>query len=82
MVGISMCINGKMATVDRRIHGCHNRDLLRTTVMVRDGWTEDGRRNMVERPDPMTKHCVYSQGNPHDPACDGCRWRDKPVRVE
>lgn len=77
-----MCINGKMVTVERYLYACVNRAPLRDNVMVQDGWTDDGRRNMVERPNPMTKHCVYTIDHPHDPACGECRWRSKPVRVD
>lgn len=41
------------------------------------GWTEDGRRRMVEHVPAWLegRECVHG-GNPAaDPACEGCMWR-------
>lgn len=40
---------------------CFNRPAFRDTIVVQDGWTEDGRRNMVEIPDPMSKTCPQNK---------------------
>lgn len=56
--------------------GCLDKpDSYQTTIMVQDGWTDDGRRIMREH----TTHwlpigCGHSY-NPTDPACRGCKWR-------
>lgn len=68
--------------------GCHNRDPLKDTVVVQQGWTEyyyDPRLRtatrqpvMVELADPMTKDCQYTLSAPADPRCTGCRWQRAP----
>lgn len=57
-------------------HGCHNRQDLKTSAIVQDGWWMDGTTRyprMVSVPVPMTKDCQYTRLNPADPACTGCR---------
>lgn len=61
------------------MNGCHNRAPLAQTARVQDGWTEDGRRNMVEIPVPMEKGCQYrkTELGQADPRCEGCAERGK-----
>lgn len=56
---------------------CFNRPAYRDTLMVQDGWTEDGRRIMREHHDLMSKTCPQNTP-PFGEAyiqrwdCDGC----------
>lgn len=58
---------------------CHNKPRpVSTTQFYQNGWTEDGRRRMVE----VTTYFVV-QGCPHlkrdeDPGCQGCVHRSPP----
>lgn len=54
-------------------YGCFDREPYRTDLMVQDGWTEDGRRNMVPIPFVMSMDCKTDI--PDDPRCQGCKWR-------
>lgn len=64
---------------------CHNRPAWRETVSVQRGWTDDGRRIMVEVPDHMSQGCNVWAGTGIGPQnerypvamgwdCTGCRW--------
>lgn len=53
--------------------GCHNRDHLRQTVEVQDGWNANGTRRMVTVPVRSTPDCQYDQRQV-DARCAGCRW--------
>jgi hypothetical protein len=59
------------------VNGCHNRAPLAETITVQDGWSSDGRRHMVDLPDPMTKACNYTHTTlgQADKECTGCRWK-------
>ena len=66
---------------DGKPYGCHNK--LRPAgpfiACFQDGWTDDGRRLMVERPVQFAErgcmHAGLSGLNRHnDPKCAGCRW--------
>ena len=53
-------------------HGCHNRQIPGSIpIMVQSGWTEDGRRNMVEIPYRNSKDCRYDL-KLSDKFCNGC----------
>lgn len=72
---------------------CFNRPDYPATVEVQDGWTADGRRRMVEIPNPMTKGCASWEVHPaEDPMtesvpgregwrCWGCRLLPTDPRV-
>lgn len=55
---------------------CFNRPAYKDTITAQDGWSEDGRRRMVERPNRMSKEC--QQHTAHGEAtiwgwdCEGC----------
>lgn len=55
---------------------CFNRPAFKNTVVVQNGWTDDGRRNMVEIVDPMTKTCQQhgplGEATLHGWDCAGC----------
>ena len=65
---------------------CYNRAPYKSTAMAQDGWTEDGRRIVVEVPDNMSKGCqqwgAKGEARIHGWDCDGCRWREYRVEVE
>lgn len=52
-------------------YGCHNRPPMRKSLMVQDGWTPDGRRNMVEIPFAMSTNCRHDK-TLTDSRCAGC----------
>lgn len=56
---------------------CNNRKPLAETTKVQDGWTDDGRKVMVEIPAFGVRECVYATHylGETDPGCDGCSWR-------
>lgn len=54
------------------LNGCHNRAPLKKTLMVQDGWTEDGRRIMKEIPFAMSTDCRHDKRST-DPRCKGCK---------
>jgi len=68
-------------------HPCfhHNRHPFPDTVTVQDGWTDDGRRNMVTRPNPMSKECQqwgeYGWARIQRWDCIGCRWYPENVEA-
>ena len=43
---------------------------------MQNGWTPDGRRNMVRVSDSMSKDCGYARFgyDRTDPGCVGCKW--------
>jgi hypothetical protein len=51
-------------------YGCHNRSMPET-VRYQDGWTEDGRRIMVEVPFRMSHKCFW-EFRETDPRCEHC----------
>lgn len=64
---------------------CYNRPPLDTTLEVQDGWTADGRRNMITIPNTATDRCATWDGTgigpnnepypiAHNFECSGCRW--------
>lgn len=53
---------------------CNNRAPFLDTVTVQNGWTADGRRHMIELPNPMTKSCQLDI-RATQPGCQGCRWQ-------
>jgi len=53
-------INGKPGVIGPSY--CHNRPRARNGVTVQDGWTADGRRNMVHIPSVNSLECQYSAG--------------------
>lgn len=61
-------------------YACHNKPDSRVTVIqAQDGWTDDGRRNMIphrtEWKDIGCGHVGYRES---DPGCEGCKWRENP----
>ncbi len=66
------------------MNGCHNRNPLKETIDVQDGWYESRiyRHNgsftrtpfMKTITDPMTKTCQYQVLHKDDPKCKDCRW--------
>ncbi len=61
------------------MNGCYNRQPLRSTVEVQDGWIVNCLGPVVSRiprmvtiPDPMTKTCQYHKTH-DDPKCLGCK---------
>lgn len=56
-------------------HGCYNRLPLKETLMVQDGWTNDGKKIMVEIPFLMNKNCQYTREHYADESCSGCKWQ-------
>lgn len=57
---------------------CYNRADFAPTAPAQNGWTEDGRRIMVEIPDKMSKHCHQHHPETGEAVlkgwnCDGCR---------
>lgn len=72
---------------------CFNRPDFSAMVEVQGGWTADGRRYMVEIPNPMTKGCASWEVHPaEDPMtesvpgreswrCWGCRLLPTDPRV-
>lgn len=70
-------------TLDLNVR-CKNRAPFLDTVVVQNGWTADGRRNMITLPNPMTKSCQLDI-RATQPGCHGCRWqsaldlRDQPA---
>lgn len=53
-------------------YGCQTRKLW-TWVKVQDGWTADGRRNMVSIPFVMSVKCRQFGLWDTDPRCQGCQ---------
>ena len=51
-------------------YGCYNRT-IRHTVQYQDGWTEDGRRIMLETPFRMSTVCHW-EFRTVDSKCAGC----------
>lgn len=64
---------------------CHNRAPFKDMVLVQAGWAypvgnyggPTREALMQEIPDPMTKDCQHTIGEPNDPRCAGCKWRTK-----
>lgn len=62
-------------------NGCYNREPLKTTAIVQDGWIDNGKHvlswtrmpRMIEIIDPMSKACQYQVLTKNDPKCDGCK---------
>lgn len=61
------------------MHGCYNRSPFRDTLMVQNGWTSDGRRDMIEIPFRMAKDCMYDLKHT-DVQCNGCRWSNETIQ--
>lgn len=53
-------------------YACYDRPPFTGDVMVQNGWTEDGRRNMVPIPYVMARDCQYDL-RAADGKCAGCR---------
>lgn len=58
---------------------CYNRPAFKQQVNVQNGWTEDGRRNMIIMEDNMTKYChqttpPFGEAHLHGWDCGDCRW--------
>lgn len=57
---------------------CYNRADFKMVTRVQDGWTEDGRRSMVDMSFRMSLGCPLH--GPHGEAaihrwnCSGCKW--------
>lgn len=56
-------------------NGCHNRKPFKDTLMVKDGFTEDGRQKFKDVPFVMSRDCQYD--NRKDPMCRRCKWKPK-----
>lgn len=59
------------------LYGCHDREPFEEIALVQNGWSSDGRRQLVEIPAAGSKDCQYAKGylGQTDPSCSGCRWR-------
>ena len=55
------------------VYGCHNRDHLRATLDVQDGWNKNGTRKMITVPVRSSPDCLYDRKEV-DKKCSGCRW--------
>jgi hypothetical protein len=64
---------------------CHNRPPRRPFYISQDGWTEDGRMNIVAVPNVFEDRCATHDGTgigpnnenyptAHGWDCTGCRW--------
>lgn len=64
---------------DFRYEACHNKPRpTSTTQMYQRGWTEDGRRNMIEiTTDFVIQGCTHLKRR-EDSGCAGCVHRDAP----
>lgn len=59
------------------MYDCHNHEERKNSPMtVQDGWTEDGRRNMIEIKTKWRDVQCGHDMRTTDPNCTGCRWRD------
>ena len=63
-------------------YGCFNREPLKTSRIIQDGFKNAGFMGpvirLIEIQDPMTKHCNYSRDDKYnDPQCVGCKWKHK-----
>lgn len=67
-------------------YGCFNRQPMKTTQLVKDGyWIEPSpdlfarmvRHRIVEIPVHTSTECQYSKDNSNDPGCDGCQHRSQ-----
>lgn len=65
-------------------YGCHNRQPLRSHLIVQDGWQTQslsGGASWSRMPVmrlaevPMTKDCQHTLDAPNDKKCKGCRWQ-------
>lgn len=54
-------------------YGCHNRQHLRSTLEVQDGWNPNGTRRMITVPVRSNPDCQYDRSST-DKRCAGCRW--------
>lgn len=75
-------INGKEAIIGP--YGCHNRKPFKETIHVQDGWTEDGRRNMVTLPFNGSMNCKYAEHGYSDSdwRCADCKWINQEFKGE
>lgn len=64
-------INGKPGIIGP--YSCHNQPRARNGVTVQDGWTNDGRRNMVLIKTPNSLECRFDKMST-DQRCAGCKW--------
>lgn len=60
------------------LNGCHNRNPLKLTHIVQDGWYGTGIKvprtmKMKEINDPLTRECQYQKLKKDDPKCECCR---------
>jgi len=59
------------------MNGCYNRETLKTTVIVQEGWImKEFTRlpKMIRIDDPLSKDCQYSKLT-DDKKCEGCKWK-------
>lgn len=61
---------------DDQPYHCYNRTRDRPVRIVQDGWTWDGKRNLVELEDTGSIECQYERATT-DPRCHGCRHAKK-----
>jgi len=61
-------------------HWCHNRKPFKDSLMVQDGWTEDGRRIMKEIPFRLSMNCEWSKEHDNE-RCDGCKHKMGPTKL-
>lgn len=71
IAAIEGIINGKLGVIGP--YSCHNQPRQRDGVTVQDGWTEDGRRNMVHIPSVNSLECRFDK-MAEDARCAGCKW--------
>lgn len=69
--------DGKPATIGP--YGCFNLNPCKDTIYIQDGWTEDGRRNMVEMPFNSSRNCKYAEHGyaKDDVRCTGCEHMEE-----
>jgi len=68
-------LNHNRISPDHR-YSCHNGDRPKTIAyQSQNGWTEDGRRAMVDHvTEWLDIPCGHSYSG-SDPNCQGCKWR-------
>lgn len=53
---------------------CKDRPAFRDTILVQDGWTDDGARHMKRIPSTNTKSCLFDL-RASQIGCQGCKWQ-------
>ncbi len=53
------------------MYKCHDRKSFKPTLEVQNGWTTDGRRNMMVIPFTMARECMYDHKKT-DVRCTNC----------